>query len=117
MRRPARGVAAGHPNHAKEKSKGVKCAGVNACKGRGECGGADSSCRGMNDCKGQAWITVATKKQCADQGGKVVERKTALESAEAHDAEPRHGLEDERRENNRAQREDRDRELETPRRP
>ena len=64
--------AAAHPNHAKEKSKGVKCAGINACKGRGECGGADSSCRGLNDCKGQSWITVATRKQCADRGGKVV---------------------------------------------
>jgi len=68
----AGGAAAAHPGHGKDKAKGVKCAGINECKGKGECGGADSACRGLNDCKGKAWITVASKKACEDKGGKVV---------------------------------------------
>jgi len=69
----AAGAARAHPGHAAEKSRGVKCAGVNECKGKGECGGADNACRGMNDCKGQSWVTVASKKVCTDKGGKIVQ--------------------------------------------
>ena len=55
-----------------EKSDGkVKCAGVNACKGRGQCGGADHACAGKNACKGKGW-TKTTAKECADQKGTVV---------------------------------------------
>jgi hypothetical protein len=67
----AAGFAGGH-NHHKEKSRGVRCAGVNACQGKGECGGVGSACRGMNDCKGQAWVTVASKQECVARGGRVV---------------------------------------------
>jgi uncharacterized membrane protein len=68
----ASGMAGAHPNHAKDKAKGVKCAGVNGCKGKGECGGADNACRGMNECRGQAWVSVASRKECDARGGKVV---------------------------------------------
>jgi hypothetical protein len=68
----AAGSAKAHPGHSKEKSKTVKCSGINECKGKGECGGADNACRGMNECKGQAWITVDSKKFCETKGGKVV---------------------------------------------
>ena len=68
----AAGSAQAHPGHTAHKAKGVKCAGVNECKGKGECGGADNACRGMNECKGQAWITVDSKKACDIKGGKVV---------------------------------------------
>ncbi len=48
----------------------VKCSGVNACKGNGDCGGAGSSCAGSNACKGQGWISVS-EKACKQLGGTV----------------------------------------------
>jgi uncharacterized membrane protein len=59
---------------ADEKTGGdmVHCAGVNACKGQGECSGAGHSCGGKNGCKGQGWVETS-KAECAKKGGKVVE--------------------------------------------
>lgn len=57
--------------------KNVKCAGINECKGHGECGAADGShdCAGKNACKGKGWVKVATEKECTDKGGTVVKDK------------------------------------------
>ena len=52
----------------------VHCAGVNSCKGQGECAGAGHSCAGMNSCKGQGWVELS-KEDCAKKGGKVPEEK------------------------------------------
>ena len=52
----------------------VHCAGVNSCKGQGECAGAGHSCAGMNSCKGQGWVEL-NKADCAKKGGKVSEEK------------------------------------------
>jgi len=52
----------------------VHCAGVNACKGQGECAGGGHSCAGMNGCKGQGWVELS-KEDCAKKGGKVGEEK------------------------------------------
>lgn len=52
---------------AKETAK-VHCAGVNACKGKGACKGADNSCKGQNGCKGKGWVGMSDKK-CQDKGG------------------------------------------------
>ena len=49
----------------------VHCAGVNACKGQGECSGAGHGCAGKNACKGQGWVELS-KDDCAKKGGKVV---------------------------------------------
>ena len=57
---------------AKKEAKDVKCAGANACKGKGACGGANHDCAGKNACKGQGWEKVSSAKQCTDKGGKVV---------------------------------------------
>jgi hypothetical protein len=57
---------------AKKTSTVVRCAGINACKGQGECASADNACKGMNDCKGQSYKEVKTSKECADKGGKVL---------------------------------------------
>lgn len=54
---------------AKETAK-VHCAGVNACKGKGACKGADNSCKGQNGCKGKGWVGMSDKK-CQDKGGTV----------------------------------------------
>ena len=50
----------------------VNCAGINACKGQGACGGAGHSCAGKNACKGQGWIE-SSKDECLKKGGKIVE--------------------------------------------
>ncbi len=53
-------------------SKGVKCSGVNSCKGTGACAGAKNSCAGKNSCKGTGWSYTPTEKDCTAKGGKVV---------------------------------------------
>jgi len=60
------GVVAGPV--AAAKSKDVECQGVNACKGKGSCGGAQHSCAGQNACKGQGWVKVS-KDVCDQLGG------------------------------------------------
>jgi hypothetical protein len=56
---------------AKDAPKDVKCAGVNECKGKGACHGADNGCSGQNGCKGKGW-TKMSEKDCTAKGGKVV---------------------------------------------
>ena len=46
-----------------------ECHGVNACKGKGDCGGPGYSCAGNNACKGQGWVKLA-KNDCLAKGGK-----------------------------------------------
>jgi hypothetical protein len=50
----------------------VHCAGVNACKGQGECKTATNECKGQAACKGQGWLSL-TKADCDAKGGKVVD--------------------------------------------
>ena len=45
-----------------------ECAGVNACKGKGDCGGKGHECAGKNACKGQGWVKK-TEKECKDLKG------------------------------------------------
>lgn len=50
----------------------VRCEGVNECKAKGECGGANgNACAGTNECKGKGWIQIA-EKDCKAKGGKVL---------------------------------------------
>ena len=53
-------------------SKGVKCAGVNSCKGTGACAGAKNSCAGKNSCKGTGWSYTPTAADCTAKKGTVV---------------------------------------------
>jgi hypothetical protein len=47
-----------------------ECHGVNACKGKGDCGGKDGNgCKGTNACKGKGWVTLA-EKDCKAKKGK-----------------------------------------------
>ena len=57
------------PNAA--KADGVKCVGVNSCKGHSECKTASNECNGLNSCKGHGWVTVKDDAACAAKGGKV----------------------------------------------
>jgi hypothetical protein len=61
---------AASPLVASAKDAGVHCAGVNACKGKGGCKGADNACKGQNGCKGKGWMEMSAKK-CAAKGGTV----------------------------------------------
>lgn len=49
----------------------VRCEGVNECKGKGACGGANYDCAGNNECKGKGWILLSDA-ECKAKGGKVV---------------------------------------------
>jgi hypothetical protein len=62
--------AAPLPAHAEDA--GVKCAGVNGCKGTSECKTAKSECKGQNGCKGQGWVNKKTADECMKAGGTVV---------------------------------------------
>ncbi len=50
---------------------GVKCSGINSCKGQAACKTASSECKGMNACKGQGWISTKDAAECTSKGGKV----------------------------------------------
>jgi hypothetical protein len=54
-----------------QTDKKIRCAGINACKGKGACSTAKNSCSGKNACKGQGWASV-TEKECKDKGGTVL---------------------------------------------
>jgi len=54
-----------------DKTGGVQCEGVNACKGQGGCKSVKNDCKGHNGCKGQGWMPAASKKECEGKGGKV----------------------------------------------
>ncbi len=57
--------------HAKDGTAMVKCGGVNECKGKGTCSGADNSCKSHNECKGKGWVELSPQ-ECSTQGGTVV---------------------------------------------
>lgn len=54
------------------QADGVKCAGINDCKGHGSCKGASNECKGLNACKGQGWVSADSASACTSKGGKVL---------------------------------------------
>ncbi len=71
----ALGLLAGGMGCASEaEGAATKCAGINGCKGHGECAAADGShdCGGKNACKGKGWIKVDSAEECTAQGGTVL---------------------------------------------
>jgi hypothetical protein len=60
------------PLAAHAEDAGVKCSGVNSCKGTSECKTAKSECKGHNSCKGQGWVNKKTADECMKAGGTVV---------------------------------------------
>ncbi|HXX30865.1 MAG TPA: hypothetical protein VEJ89_09110 [Myxococcaceae bacterium] len=68
----AAGAFAQADKPAPAADKGIKCSGVNSCKGTGSCAGAGHGCAGKNSCKGTGWSYTKTEKDCTDKGGKVV---------------------------------------------
>lgn len=71
----ALGMALGHAGVV--YAEGVQCAGINSCKGTGECGGKGHDCAGKNACKGEGWVSEATDADCTTAGGTVVLKEPA----------------------------------------
>mgnify|MGYP006449188857 FL=1 len=53
------------------KAEGVKCMGVNSCKGQGVCKTASNECKGLNACKGHGFIFVDSAADCTAKGGTI----------------------------------------------
>lgn len=73
-------VVAGAMANAAVVYADVHCAGINGCKGQGECGakGANGhSCAGKNACKGLGWVTQKTEEACKTAGGTVLPAEPA----------------------------------------
>lgn len=66
----------------------VQCAGVNACKGQGECGGKGHDCAGKNGCKGAGWVHQATEADCITAGGTVVPSEPIVDAPAVLTAAP-----------------------------
>jgi len=61
------------PAHAAEEQ--VRCYGINACKGHGECGGKGHSCAGENQCKGKGYLKLSKDKCLKIQNARLTPAK------------------------------------------
>ena len=50
----------------------VHCAGINPCKGKGSCAGANNACKAQNQRKGKGYVDVSSAEECTRAGGKVI---------------------------------------------
>lgn len=57
-----------------DTTQGLKCQGINECKGMSECAGPEGSndCQGMNECAGMGWVSVESEEDCTDVGGTII---------------------------------------------
>ncbi len=51
----------------------VRCYGINACKGKGDCGGKGHSCAGENACKGKGYLELDRETCLKIQGARLTE--------------------------------------------
>src|ERR1700722_7779815 len=54
-------------------SQGVKCYGINGCKGKSACQTSANGCGGKNACKGQGYLMIPTQQECITKGGSLTE--------------------------------------------
>ncbi len=59
------------PASPAQAGESVKCFGVNACKGQGQCRTAQNQCNGHNRCEGKGWIKMESAAACEAKGGKI----------------------------------------------
>jgi hypothetical protein len=57
---------------APASADGVKCQGINACKGQSACKTASNACKGQNACKGEGFIEQSSAEACTAAGGTVI---------------------------------------------
>jgi len=58
------------PAHAADE---VHCYGINACRGKGDCGGKGHSCAGENACKGKGYLKLDKDTCLKIQGARITE--------------------------------------------
>lgn len=61
------------PADQSKMDSGVKCMGINSCKGHSACKTAANSCKGQNSCKGKGFLIVKDEKMCTKEGGTVMQ--------------------------------------------
>ena len=49
---------------ATANAAGVKCGGLNACKGQSACKGTANACKGQNACKGKGFVNAGSTIEC-----------------------------------------------------
>jgi hypothetical protein len=54
-------------------ANGVKCYGVNKCKGRSACATNANKCKSMNSCKGKGVKMMKSEKACTKKGGSMTD--------------------------------------------
>ena len=69
-------MAGAHVASAADDGKsGVKCYGVNACKGNSACKSAGNACKGQNACKGTGFVATSAD-ACKQLGGATAPKKS-----------------------------------------
>jgi uncharacterized membrane protein len=53
----------------------VHCYGINACKGKGDCGGKGHSCAGENTCKGKGYLKLDKETCLKIRGARLTEER------------------------------------------
>ena len=62
------------PESLGRNESGLRCAGINDCKGTSECAGPDgeNDCQGMNECKGEGGVSVHSEEECTSKDGTII---------------------------------------------
>ena len=68
------------PMAAAAEAEQIHCYGVNACKGKGDCGGKGHSCAGENACKGKGYLKLDKETCLKVNGGRLTEKPVAKKS-------------------------------------
>jgi len=63
----------GPPTSPARAADEAHCYGINACKGKGDCGGKGHSCAGENVCKGKGYLKLDKETCLKIQGGRLTE--------------------------------------------
>jgi hypothetical protein len=58
---------------------GVRCFGINSCKGTTACSTKSNACNGQNDCKGKGWLSVQSEPECTAKGGAPLSKSGSAE--------------------------------------
>src|ERR1700758_3478893 len=63
----------GSPTSPAQGTDQIHCYGINACKGKGDCGGKGHSCAGENACKGKGYLKLDKETCLKIQGARLTE--------------------------------------------
>jgi uncharacterized membrane protein len=63
----------GPPTSPAQGADQIHCYGINACKGKGDCGGKGHSCAGENTCKAKGYLKLDKETCLKIQGARLTE--------------------------------------------